>query len=239
MWLRTWKFLKGWHQINSRFYLYPVYLVLLLLMSVLWRHDAHQYKVQGVDVSRYQRAVDWPQLREEGNVQFAFIKATEGASYQDPYFDYNWKSARNAGVLRGAYHFYRANRGASIQAQRFIKTVALRSGDLPPVLDIEQVSKVDKKKLIKEVRIWLNTIEEHYHIRPIIYASLDLYRRHLREAFPDHVVWIARYSRRQPPLELTWYFWQYSDELRLPGIKGAVDGNVFSGSYRQLKRLCL
>lgn len=238
MWSITWQFLKNWHQVNRRFHLYPVYLVLVFILSFVFRHDARQYGVQGVDVSRYQRQVDWAVLKQEGNVQFAFIKATEGNNYQDPYFDYNWKAARQAGVLRGAYHFYKANKSAEWQAKHFIKTVRLKRGDLPPVLDVEDVDDVDKELLIQELGVWLTTIEDYYGVRPIVYASLDLYRRHLQEAFPDHVVWIARYSRRQPPQKLAWHFWQYSDELRLPGVKGDIDGNVFAGNYWQLKALC-
>lgn len=239
MWSICWQLFQGWHKTNRRFHLYPIYLVLFFIATVIMRHDAHQYKVQGVDVSRYQRQIDWKVLQKEGNVQFAFIKATEGQNYQDPYFDYNWKAARQAGILRGAYHFYRANISAYWQAQQFINTVSLRKGDLPPVLDIEEVDKVDKALLIKNVGVWLEEVENHYNIRPIIYASLDLYRRHLHQAFPNHIVWIARYSRRQPPSKLAWYFWQYSDEMRMPGISGYVDGNVFSGNYWQLKGLCL
>lgn len=234
----TWKLLKAWHTINLRFYLYPIYLVLLFFASTLLQHDARRYTVQGVDVSRYQRQIDWEQLYEEAGVQFAFIKATEGSNYEDPYFDYNWKTARKAGLLRGAYHFYRAEQSPLWQAKQFIKTVNLRKGDLPPVLDVENVDKVDKARLIKDLTVWLQTVEEHYKIRPIIYASLDLYQRHLHHAFPDHLVWIARYSRRQPPLQLDWYFWQYSDEMELSGIEGYVDGNVFVGSYRQLRNIC-
>ena len=139
MWSIAWKFLQGWHQLNCRFYLYPIYLVGLFLATVILRHDAAQYKVQGVDVSRYQRTVNWKQLQQEGNVKFAFIKATEGSRYKDPYFDSNWEAAQKAGVLRGAYHFYRANKSARWQAQHFIQTVPLQKGDLPPVLDIEEV----------------------------------------------------------------------------------------------------
>ncbi|MFK7798791.1 MAG: glycoside hydrolase family 25 protein [Aureispira sp.] len=234
-----WKLLKTWHQLNLRFYLYPIYLVLLFFLSTLLQHDAHQYTVQGVDVSRYQRQIDWEVLHQEAGVQFAFMKATEGSSYEDPYFDYNWKTARKVGVLRGAYHFYRTEQSPLWQAKQFMRTVKLRKGDLPPVLDVENVDKVNKADLIKDLTVWLETVEEHYKIRPIIYASLDLYQRHLHAAFPDHLVWIARYSRRQPPLELNWYFWQYSDEMELSGIKGYVDGNVFVGSYRQLKQICL
>ncbi len=234
-----WNLLKGWHRLNLRYYLYPIYLVLFFLVGLLFRHDAYQYTVQGVDVSRYQRTIDWTVLKQEGNVQFAFIKATEGSSYQDPYFESNWEAAREAAVLRGAYHFYSPHKSALWQARHFIKTVRLRQGDLPPVLDVEDVDDVEKEALIAAVGEWLTTVEKHYGIRPIIYASLDLYRRHLKKAFPEHFVWIARYSRRQPSGSLGWRFWQYSDRQYLPGINGPVDGNVFSGNYWQLKLLCL
>lgn len=60
--------------------------------------------VPGIDVSYWDSGIDWPKVRATGQ-RYVFIKATEGDSYADPTFDDNWRGAKSAGLLRGAYHF--------------------------------------------------------------------------------------------------------------------------------------
>ena len=54
---------------------------------------SRNYLVQGVDVSHYQGEIDWGKFREQ-QVDFAFIKATEGSSHTDEYFADNWEMQR-------------------------------------------------------------------------------------------------------------------------------------------------
>ena len=63
------------------------------------------YAVHGVDVSRWQGEIDWPKLRTQG-ANFAYIKATDGGDHLDPMFKTNWQRAKEAGIRRGAYHFF-------------------------------------------------------------------------------------------------------------------------------------
>ena len=91
----------------------------------------------GIDVSHFQRAVDWTAVAAS-EIRFCFIKATEGAANVDPRFIQNWRGAGAAGLLRGAYHFFHPTVPAATQAESFIRTVVrLEPGDLPPVLDLE------------------------------------------------------------------------------------------------------
>ena len=55
--------------------------------------STERYPVRGVDVSVYQGQIDWNTLAEQG-ISFAFIKATEGSSSEDPNFQRNWEQAR-------------------------------------------------------------------------------------------------------------------------------------------------
>ncbi len=108
------------------------------------------YAIHGIDVSKYQDVIDWESVKEmnvEGvQLQFAFIKATEGNNNEDRYFKRNWRKAKDAGITRGAYHFFIATKSGKTQAENFIKTVDLQPGDLPPVLDVEQSYGVPNKK---------------------------------------------------------------------------------------------
>src|SRR5687768_11089704 len=102
-------------------------------------HIPPGYMIHGIDVSRYQQRISWEaveQMNVEGiRIGFAFIKATEGRDMVDPFFRKNWKKSKEAGVIRGAYHFFIHSKDGREQAERFIKTVRLESGDLPPVID--------------------------------------------------------------------------------------------------------
>ncbi|WP_414707009.1 GH25 family lysozyme, partial [Rhizobium sp. UBA1881] len=64
------------------------------------------YPIQGIDISHHQGAIDWSALAAQPNVRFAIMKATEGGDHRDTRFAENWQAAKNAGIVRGAYHFF-------------------------------------------------------------------------------------------------------------------------------------
>ena len=92
--------------------------------------------VHGVDVSHYQGEIDWPVLAGQ-NIQFAFVKATEGSIYTDETFEANWAGAQAAGLRVGAYHFFSYDSDGLSQAENYIATVPVLPGALPPVIDVE------------------------------------------------------------------------------------------------------
>ena len=197
------------------------------------------YSVHGIDVSAYQGRIDWPQVAQH-RVRFAFIKASEGATLRDARFQRNWRAARAAGVLCGAYHYYQPSRDGAEQARLFMGTVPLQPGDLPPVLDVEAPRFHDVAALRRGVQQWLTQVEAHYGVRPILYSNYTFYRRYLAGHFDDYPLWLAHYEVAQPSLPAErWIIWQHSDEAYVPGIRGTVDFNVFQGSYEELQALRL
>ncbi len=177
---------------------------------------------------------------EEKSVKlgFAFIKATEGYTRKDRQFSRNWRKAREAGIARGAYHFFLPNKNGAIQADNFISSVQLQSGDLPPVLDVEETYGVRTADLRKRVKEWLVRVERHYGVRPIIYTSADFYTRILGSEFDDYPLWVAHYLQRDKPrVSRPWSFWQHSETGRVNGIMTKVDFNVFSGDSADFKSL--
>ncbi|TPE42781.1 glycoside hydrolase family 25 protein [Pontibacter mangrovi] len=197
--------------------------------------------VRGVDVSRWQKEVDWAQV-SEAQVSFAFIKATEGDYRLDPFFARNWEETRRHGIKRGAYHFYKPETPVEEQVKLFTSTVTLESGDLPPVLDLEVTDRsVSPEQLRKDVRAWLEAVTAYYGVRPIIYTGQNYYRRYLKGYFPEYHFWIARYSDVAPDTHHTdsWMFWQFTDRGSIAGINSAVDINFFAGDFAQLSQLCV
>jgi lysozyme len=196
-----------------------------------------RYAVHGIDVSHYQRKVDWN--RVEGRYAFVFLKATEGVSLEDRTFRRHWQRLGKLRIKRGAYHFFLPTADAVRQADHFIRHVRLRSGDLPPVLDVEVTGNVSSRAIAGGVRRWLERVERHYGVRPIVYTNASFYRQHLQRELAGYPVWIAQYGWRTPRTQPAWHFWQYADDGRVDGIAGAVDLNVFAGSLADLNRLCV
>lgn len=198
------------------------------------------YAVEGIDVSRYQGVVDWRIVAGQG-FSFAFIKATEGEQYQDPNYCNNWDNARQAGMKRGAYHFFQPGVPAEKQADNFINTVEMEYGDLPPVLDIEITSDLPKEVIVERIKAWLYLIELEYSIRPVIYTHFKFYNKYIAGNFDEYPIWIAKYGSRPPPLggKKQWTFWQYGNKGSIEGVEGMVDLNVFNGNQQDLEQFCL
>lgn len=196
------------------------------------------FEVHGIDVSRYQKEVSWDSVAA-ADVQFAFVKATEGETIQDTFFCKNWDKMAENGVKRGAYHFFRPKTDAASQAWNFLSIVDLMPGDLPPVLDIETTDGLPHDVFLENVRTWLRLVEANAHVRPIIYSNHNFYERWLAGHFQDYPAWIARFSTDRPELSFgkEWLFWQYGSNGRLAGVAGPVDFNVFFGSKSELEKL--
>ena len=200
------------------------------------------YGIHGIDVSKYQRQIAWEEVQsmKVKNIQlgFAFIKATEGIGNTDPHFKRNWKRSKAAGMYRGAYHFFIASKDGKMQAENFIDRVDLEPGDLPPVLDLEQLNGTNSTVLRKEAKRWLETVESYYGVKPILYTYVDFYKRHLGTEFDSYPLWVAHYYQPdQPRIGRGWLFWQHSDKGRVNGIADPVDFNVFSGDSAEFKML--
>ena len=196
--------------------------------------------VHGIDVSKYQGTIDWPQARANG-VNFAFIKATEGGDRLDSGFARHWQGAREAGVARGAYHFYYFCTPAAAQARWFIANVPKERGMLPPVIDLEWNpqsptcrARPAPEVVRSEAKTFMDILEAHYGQRPIIYTDPGFFERNELMRFAGEEVWLR--STAAHPTDrygvAGWTFWQYSGTGLVPGIRGPVDLNAFGGSHQ-------
>ncbi|MBI1224574.1 MAG: glycoside hydrolase family 25 protein [Bacteroidetes bacterium] len=199
------------------------------------------FGVHGIDVSHYQKQVDWQKVAAQ-DVHFAFVKASEGQSMQDTVFCKNWDAMRSAGILRGAYHFFRPSVSAELQARNFLSIIDLQHGDLPPVLDVEVTDGYSAEQVAQGVKTWLKLVEAAYLVKPVIYSNQKFYNQYLAKQLSGYPVWVARYTNIWSP-EIadgnSWSFWQYGNRGRLHGIAGDVDFNVFNGSLADLESLTI
>ncbi len=201
------------------------------------------FPVHGFDVSHHQGDIDWEALRSTQTapfpIRFVFMKASEGGDFSDTTFTHNFDMARKHGFIRGAYHFFNPKTDPIRQADFFIESVRLESGDLPPVLDIEKRGK-DDRRLRAQLKMWLDRVESHYKVKPILYTSYKFKTRYLNDSvFNTYPYWIAHYYVDSVEYDGPWTFWQHTDAGRLPGIGERVDLNVFNGSLEQLQQLLI
>lgn len=199
------------------------------------------FEVHGIDVSHYQRQIDWPLVAAQ-DIHFAFVKATEGETLRDSLFSRNWRAAKDAGLKRGAYHFFRPAAAPENQAKNFLEAHVFETGDLLPVLDIEVTDAVNASTLRKRAATWLRIVEKACGAKPIIYTNQKFFNQYLAGHFEGYPVWIARYNPFLKPRlqkDSDWHFWQYGNQGKLKGIDGPVDFNVFNGSLQDLERFTL
>ena len=216
--------------------------------------------VHGVDVSVYEPQVNWRVLRTQG-FRFALIRATSSINYVDPKFIEHWAGAREAGILRGAYHYLFGGQDAKKQADSFIATVGADKGELPPIVDLEDKfnEDVSNKKLIATCKAFLDIIEDEFGRTPMIYSRKTYLepRLTINGKAPgwakDYELWIAQYPfefnpnsmpnvnmPKQPEGWKDWKFWQYSESAIVDGVTDEinratrVDLNWFRGAEAEL-----
>ncbi len=202
------------------------------------------YSIHGIDVSHYQSAIDWKDVKsmQDQNIKigFAFIKATEGLNNIDNAFRRNWIKTKEAGMPRGAYHFFVPSKSGKAQAESFIDNVVLEKGDLPPVLDIERTYGASMEQIQQRAKDWLVMIEKQYKVKPIIYTNVDFYESFLAGQFDDYPLWVAHYLvKDKPRIKRNWLFWQHNETGHVNGIDAYVDFNAFNGDSADFKKLLL
>lgn len=203
--------------------------------------------VEGVDVSSHQGNVNWSSLWSSG-VKFAYVKATEGTSYTNPYFTQQYNGSYNIGMIRGAYHFALPdNSSGAAQANYFVDHGGGWSGDgktLPGVLDIEYnpygatCFGLSQSAMVNWIRDFTSRYKARTGRDAVIYTTTDWWTTCTGNngGFGNtNPLWIARYSSSPGGLPAGWgfhTFWQYTSTGPIVG-----DHNSFNGSIDRLKAL--
>ncbi|MPY97142.1 MAG: lysozyme [Actinophytocola sp.] len=203
--------------------------------------------IEGIDVSGWQKDVDWQHYWDKGK-RFAYVKATEGTGYRNPYFTQQYNGSYDVGMIRGAYHFALPDRSSgAAQATYFAERGGGWSSDgktLPGALDLEYNPYGDTcyGKGKRAMRAWISDFHDTYRERtgraPVIYTSTNWWNTCVGDDGDDHgfeetvPLWVARYADEVGDLPAGWdshTFWQYSND--------PIDQNTFNGTRKQLKAL--
>jgi GH25 family lysozyme M1 (1,4-beta-N-acetylmuramidase)/uncharacterized protein (DUF2141 family) len=206
-------------------------------------------RVAGIDVSHWQGTINWSSVAAAGK-QFVFHKATEGTNYVDPTAATNNAGAAAAGLLVGVYHFAHPDtNSATAEANWFIQNAGqyANTGDLRPVLDLEDGSTLTASALATWVNTFCSTVQSALGVDPLIYCNTNYATNEVDATVTSHDLWIANWSTAygdpnttgSPPSGVwgagNWDFWQYSSTGSVSGISGAVDLDVYNGDLASLQ----
>jgi GH25 family lysozyme M1 (1,4-beta-N-acetylmuramidase) len=205
--------------------------------------DATTGWLEGIDVSHWQNTIDWTKVAAAGKV-FAIIKASDSTDYVDPLYLTNRSRAQANGIWTGAYHFARPDatpNDALAEADHFVDTVRLGSGDLIPALDLEQSGGLSIPALQTWVTTFLEEVRARTGVRAMIYTSPAFWKKYMGDttAMADagyKTLWIAHWGVSAPTVAASnwggrgWTFWQYSNCGTVSGITGCVDLDRYNGT---------
>lgn len=190
--------------------------------------DREMYPVGGIDISAHNGKIDFQAVARDG-VEFAWIKATEGADFRDRRFATNHQKAGEAGLKRGAYHFFRFDKDGVEQAINLLEAVGDRDLEMGVAIDVE-TSGNPKGIDIDVIKERIAAMVDYLNLRglaPTLYCNKTDYYRYMFDSFPGNSLWICSFS--SDPIATAWTFWQHNHKGSVKGVNGAVDLNVFGG----------
>lgn len=190
---------------------------------------------EGIDVSSWQGFIDYRQVKNAG-IEVVYIKASEGKTLKDPYFEANYKNAKANNLKIGFYHFLTATTvaDAEIQANFFASVIEGKEVDCKLAMDYERFYGVDKNEINKIALAFMKKLKQITGKEVIVYSNLS----NIRNTFDTTVanegnLWLAYYSNSQDLINInsvwnTYIGIQYTSTGRVAGISGNVDRDKFS-----------
>lgn len=180
----------------------------------------------GIDVSHHNGKINWGQLPD---VEFVYVKATEGATYVDPMYQQNIKGARAKKLRVGAYHYFRTTSSVQKQFENYKEHVKKSDIDLIPMVDVEECKKWSTVQLQDSLMRFIQLVKSHYGKAPMIYSVNTFYNKYCAPKFNNYYLMIGRYGNDKPFIKGkgTYTIWQKSQIGRIAGISKNVDIDIF------------
>ena len=197
-------------------------------------------KTFGVDVSKYQKNIDWEQIKKAG-VSFVIVRigyrgyGASGALVLDPMFEEHFTNVKNAGLKVGVYFFSQATTEEEAKEEAFACAYVLngRKLDYPIFFDTEASGasggsgRADGLGVADRTKCAVAFCEEvkTNGYKPGVYASTLWYRNRVDlSSLTKYTIWNAHYGVASSPIDCA--LWQGTCTARLPGYKGDLDVNI-------------
>ena len=187
---------------------------------------------QGIDVSGYQREIDFRKVKEDG-IEIVYIKSSEGSNYIDSHFERNYKEARKNGLKIGFYHYVtaRTEEQAKKQAQFFVSVISGKVVDCKLAMDFESFGSLTREEINRIGLVFMQTVEQLSGKETILYSNAYTANTIWRGEITKYPLWVAQYGVNEPQNNGTWNSWagwQYTDMGEVNGISTYVDRNRFT-----------
>ena len=197
-------------------------------------------KTFGVDVSKYQKNIDWEQIKKAG-VSFVIVRigyrgyGASGTLVLDPMFEEHFTNVKNAGLKVGVYFFSQATTEEEAKEEAFACAYVLngRKLDYPIFFDTEASGasngsgRADGLGVADRTKCAVAFCEEvkANGYKPGVYASTLWYRNRVDlSSLTKYTIWNAHYGVASSPIDCA--LWQGTCTARLPGYKGDLDVNI-------------
>ena len=196
--------------------------------------EAETPRLNVIDIASYQSALDLTKVKVDGVI----IKATQGTTYVNPCCNKHYAQAKQAGILRGLYH-YASGVGAAAEADAFVRNIQGYIGDCILALDWEGAQNAAfGKNDVQYCKTFLDRVYAITGVRPLIYMSKSVCREHdWSSVAKDYGLWCAQYANMDPTGFQAnpwtdnkgygaWKYpaiYQYSSRGRLDGYSGNLD----------------
>lgn len=206
--------------------------ILSFLLVSLTFLSLHAQNYHGIDVSHHQQKIDWSQVAKD-DVDFVYIKATEGSTYKDQRYDENMEGAINEGLLVGAYHFFRMTSSAIAQFKNFSNALNRYDFKLVPMIDVETSDGKSVRELQDSLDVFIKLVKAEYGCVPMIYGTQRSYNTFCAPKYNRYHLYIGRYGKYPPEIigKGTYTIWQYTEAGKVKGISEPVDRCIFNSKY--------
>ena len=133
------------------------HLSIILSTLCLVTEFVHAQQVVGIDVSHHQGTINWEKVKwSQPDIEFVYVKCSEGKTYVDPKFKENAVGAAAVGYKVGAYHYFRMTSSAHEQYDNFKAQMDAVHIDLIPMVDVERSDGKLRKELQDSLQVLLN-----------------------------------------------------------------------------------
>ena len=199
-----------------------------IILSTFWfvAEAVNAQQIVGIDVSHHQGTINWKKVkRSQPDLEFVYVKCTEGKTYVDPKYKENAEGATAVGYMVGAYHYFRMTSSAHEQFDNFKAQMDALHIDLIPMVDIERSDGKTREELQDSLQVLLNLLEKAYGKKPMLYGTNRSYNELCAPEFNHYPLYIGRYGKKKPVVKGPSHYtiWQYSEGGHIEGIPNAVD----------------
>lgn len=161
--------------------------------------------MKAIDISNNNENVNFDNIVKTG-IECVYIKASEGATFQDIYRTINYNLAKERNLKIGFYHFLVATSTPEEQAKNFYSCIKDKDYNCMPCLDVE----IYFNGVNNYVERFIKAFQKLRNEPILIYTYLNFGNVYLSDLFINNKFWLAHYTNKP---------WVYGD-FKFPNVVG-------------------